>query len=69
MISKFAGQCCKCGRPIAKGEEINYERGVGASHIKCVEQGSLLGESEAVELAERLGFRKHEEVIGNAIEI
>lgn len=63
MISKYAGRCKLCGGPIKVGDEINYTKEFGASHIGCAEQGEILGESEAVELADRLGFKSHAEMV------
>jgi hypothetical protein len=63
MISKYPGKCRICGKPYRVGDEINWSKEDGASHPACrpAEQGELLAESEAEELAERLGFRKHDE--------
>jgi hypothetical protein len=35
--AKFASRCKKCGGEIAIGDQINWERGHGASHVKCPE--------------------------------
>lgn len=55
MISKYAGKCKICSKPFKAGDEINYSKETGATHPECG-QGDLLAESEANELADRLGF-------------
>ena len=50
------GRCRLCGKPIKVGDEINYSKESGASHIGCAEQGELLESSEASKLADELGF-------------
>lgn len=35
ITSKFASTCKSCGTRIAVGEQINWERGQGAKHVKC----------------------------------
>lgn len=37
ITAKFAGTCKKCGGHIAAGTQIEWERGAGASHVKCPE--------------------------------
>ncbi len=38
ITAKFAGRCTKCGGQIAAGEQIEWERGAGAKHVKCPEK-------------------------------
>lgn len=33
--AKYAGRCRKCGGGICVGDEIDWERGEGASHVEC----------------------------------
>lgn len=35
MIAKYNGKCNKCGGRIFAGDEIEWERGQGAEHVKC----------------------------------
>jgi len=35
MLSKYAGTCAACSRPIAKGDLIAWSRASGAQHPKC----------------------------------
>lgn len=53
MISKYSGRCRLCGKPIKVGDEINYSKESGASHVGCVEQGDLLESSDAEQLADK----------------
>ena len=35
ITAKYQGVCSKCGQPISVGDQINWERGAGTSHIQC----------------------------------
>lgn len=35
MKAKYNGKCRKCGQPIQVGDEIDWEKGIGASHAVC----------------------------------
>ena len=35
MIAKYPGRCRKCGRPINRGDQIEWESGKGAAHVEC----------------------------------
>lgn len=35
MTSRYDGECCECGEPIAKGTTILYTRTIGAKHNQC----------------------------------
>jgi len=37
ITAKYPGRCTKCGGHIAAGEQIEWEKGAGASHVKCPE--------------------------------
>lgn len=33
--ARYPGKCPQCGQAIRVGESINWERGMGASHVAC----------------------------------
>jgi len=35
ILAKYPGKCLKCGMIIKTGDKINWEKGVGAAHVKC----------------------------------
>lgn len=35
ITAKFNGKCRKCGGNISAGETIEWEKGIGASHVEC----------------------------------
>jgi ribosomal protein S14 len=35
ITAKYPGRCKKCGGQISAGEQIEWEKSSGASHIKC----------------------------------
>jgi hypothetical protein len=37
ITARYPGKCNKCGGSIRVGEQIEWEKGVGAKHIKCPE--------------------------------
>jgi len=37
ITAKYPGRCTTCGGHIAAGEQIIWERGAGAKHVKCPE--------------------------------
>ena len=68
MISKFPGKCKTCSKPYPAGAEIHWTREDGGNHVECWENKpkDLFAESEAEQLAERLGFRSIAEILGPA---
>lgn len=64
LRASFTSKCHGCGNNVLKDSEAIYDDDKRwIYHPACSpEQGSLLGEQESVELAERLGFRKHGEL-------
>jgi len=42
IIAKFAGRCKACGNSISAGDQIFWEQGKGARHIKCEEVKRLV---------------------------
>jgi hypothetical protein len=39
ITAKFQGRCRNCGGRIAQGDQINWNRDAGASHVSCDESG------------------------------
>jgi hypothetical protein len=37
MIARFRGTCRECGNGIKRGERIEWSRGLGAAHVRCVD--------------------------------
>lgn len=35
ITAKYPGRCTRCGGQISAGEQIEWEKGSGASHTKC----------------------------------
>lgn len=35
ISAKYEGKCRNCGQKISIGEQINWERGAGATHVEC----------------------------------
>lgn len=39
MKARYAGTCLICSRPIKIGDDIHYERNLGAAHAACDDAG------------------------------
>lgn len=39
MKARYGGTCILCHQPIREGDEIHWERGVGAAHVECDDAG------------------------------
>ncbi len=51
--AKFGSACLACGKPIAAGEQVNWERGrKGVEHAACTTDGRAMLEGEAASRAE-----------------
>ena len=65
ISAKFAQRCRNCSEPIEVDSTIIYDDETKrAYHPHCAppDQAELYGQSAALELAESLGFRPHEEL-------
>ena len=43
MTARYRGQCRACGGRINQGDQINWGRTTGASHVNCNEVGIDIG--------------------------
>jgi hypothetical protein len=57
ITAKYSGTCTKCHDPIKAGESINWERGVGSSHVTCPEKAAPApADPNAIKISQGSGY-------------
>jgi hypothetical protein len=62
MISKYPGVCIHCKKPTKPGDMYDLDSKTNY-HEACAQQDELFAAAEAEALAERLGYRRRDELI------
>ncbi len=68
IMAKYEGTCTKCGGKIRVGDEINWEKGRGASHVTCPEKTTPIPpDPNAIKISQGSGYGGREYRVGQVL--
>ena len=67
ITAKFPGKCRNCGAVINAGDRIEWEKGLGAAHIKCPEKQKITEPENSIKISGGSGYGCHGWAIGQVI--